>query len=145
MIGKCATARCSVGPATEDIGPWIKRLRRIQRLSRLRLNQSRDYIESGYYDEPPLPSLLVAFKEHDAITACFDEEGQYMMEGTAEPAVCVVFAPRKTREVRHALRIVGRFVAFNCELFQLVEEIQEWRKRHAGACIDRGESSLRAA
>jgi hypothetical protein len=124
-------------------GSWLKRLRRIQQLSRLRLKQSRDYIESGYYDEPPLPSLLITFKEHDAITACFDEEGQYMMEGTAEPSVCVVFSPRKAEEVRHALRIVGRFVALNCELFQLVEEIQE--KSHAGSCIDRGESSLRAA
>jgi hypothetical protein len=45
--------------------------------------------------------------------------------------------------VRHVLRVVERFVALNCELFQLVEEIQE--KSHAGACIDRGESSLRTA
>jgi hypothetical protein len=124
-------------------GSWIKRLQRIQRLSRLPLKQSRDYIETGYYDEPPLPSLLVTFKEHDAITACFDEEGQYMMEGTAEPTLCVAFSPRKAEEVRHVLRVVERFVALNCELFQLVEEIQE--KSHAGACIDRGESSLRTA
>jgi hypothetical protein len=66
-------------------GSWIERLRRIQRLSRIRLKQSRDYLESGYYDDPPLPSLLVSFKEHDAIIACFDEEGQSMMEGTADP------------------------------------------------------------
>jgi hypothetical protein len=126
-------------------GSWMERLWRIQRLSRLPLKQSREYLELGYYDEPPLPSLLVTFKEHDAITACFDEEGQYMMEGTAEPTVCVVFSPRKVEEVRHALRIVDRFVALNCELFELVEEIQEWEKCHAGACIDRGEPSLRAA
>jgi DNA-binding transcriptional ArsR family regulator len=122
---------------------WFERLRRIQRLSRLPLKQSREYLELGYYDEPPLPSLLVTFKEQDAITACFDEEGQYMMEGTAEPTVCVVFSPRKPDEVRHALRIMDRFIALNCELFQLVEEIQE--KCHAGASVDRGEPSLRAA
>ena len=124
-------------------GSWIERLRRIQRLSRLPLKQSREYLELGYYDDPPLPSLLVAFKEHDAIAACFDEEGQYMMEGTAEPTVCVVFSPRKPEEVRHALRIVERFIALHCELFQLVEEIQE--KCDAGASIDRGEPSLRVA
>jgi len=90
-----------------------------------------------------LPSLLVAFKEHDAITACFDEEGQSMMEGTAEPTVCVVFSPREPEQVRHAIRIVDRFIALNCELFQLVEEIQE--KCDAGTSIDRGEPSLRAA
>jgi hypothetical protein len=124
---------------------WFERLRRLQRFSRLPLKQSRDYIEAGYYDEPPLPALLVTFKENDAITACFDEEGQYMMEGTAEPAVCVVFSPRKPDEVRHALRVVERFIALNCELFQLVEAIQEWEKCHAGASVDRGEPSLRAA
>ena len=126
-------------------GSWIERLRRIQRLSRLPLKQSRDYLESGYYDDPPLPSLLVSFKEHDAIIACFDEEGQSMMEGTAEPTVCVVFSPRKANEVRHALRIVGRFVAINCALFQLVEEIQGWEKCDAGTSIDRGRPSLRVA
>ena len=124
---------------------WIERLRHIQRLSLLRLKQSRDYIEASYYDEPPLPALLVTFKENDAITACFDEERQYMMEGTAEPTVCVVFSPRKPDEVRHALRVVERFIALNCELLQLVEEIQEWERRYASPCIDRGEPSLRAA
>jgi hypothetical protein len=122
---------------------WFERLRRIQCLSRLPLKQSREFLELGYYDDPPLPSLLVAFKEHDAITACFDEDGQYMMEGTAEPAVCVVFSPRKPDEVRQAMRIVDRFIALNCELFGLIEEIQE--SYHADAPVNRGEPSLRAA
>ena len=126
-------------------GSWIERLRRIQRLSRLPLKQSRDYLESGYYDDPPLPSLLVSFKEHDAIIACFDEEGQSMMEGSAEPNLCTVFSPRDQGQVRQALRVVERFVAFNYELFQLVETINDLEKRHAGACIDRGEPSLRIA
>jgi hypothetical protein len=126
-------------------GSWIERLRRIQRLSRLPLKQSRDYLESGYYDDPPLPCLLVSFKEHDAIIACFDEEGQSMMEGTAEPAVCVVFSPRDRGQVRHALRVLERFIALNCALFQLVEEIKEWEKCDAGTSIHRGEPSLRVA
>jgi hypothetical protein len=124
---------------------WIERLRHIQGLSRIPLKQSRESLESGYYDDPPLPSLLVSFKEHDAIIACFDEEGQSMMEGTAEPTVCVVFSPRDGRQVRHALQVVERFVAFNCALFQLVEEIQAWEKCDAGTSIHRGEPSLRAA
>jgi hypothetical protein len=62
--------------STGSYANWIERLRRIQRLSRLRLKQSRDYIEAGQYDESPLPAVLVTFKEHDAITACFDEEGR---------------------------------------------------------------------
>jgi len=124
---------------------WITRLRKIQQLSRLRLPQSRDFPNNGGYDSPPLPSLIVAFKDHDAVVACFDEEGQYMLEGSAEPAVGVLFCPQKQEEVRHALRVVGRFIALNEELFQLVEELQEWEKRHEGTCRDRAEPSFRAA
>jgi len=124
---------------------WFERLRRIQCLSRLPLKQSREILESGYYDDPPLPSLLVTFKEHDAITACFDEEGQSMMEGSAEPAVCVVFSPRQPEQVRHAIRIVDRFIALNCALFELVEEITRWETGNAGTSVDRGEPSLRVA
>jgi hypothetical protein len=124
---------------------WIARLRKIQQLSRLRPRQSRDVLEEGNYDSPPLPSLLVAFKDHDAIIACFDEESQYMLEGSSEPAVAVIFCPQKPEEVRHALRIIGRFIALNQELFQLVEELQEWEKCDAGTRLHRTEPSLRAA
>ncbi|MGA8086124.1 MAG: hypothetical protein WCA10_02385 [Terracidiphilus sp.] len=124
---------------------WIERLRAIQRLSRMRLPADAYFREDGGYDTIPLPSLLVAFKEHDAAVACFDEESQYMLEGSAEPTLGVVFSPQKHEEVRHALRVVGRFIALNYELFQLVEALAEWEKRHAGTCLDRGEPSFRAA
>jgi hypothetical protein len=100
----------------------IKRLRRLQQLSQIRVRPSYSFIEERNYDSPPLPSLLVAFKERDAITACFDEEGQYMLEGTSEPIVGVAFHPQNAVEVRQAVRILERFVIFNHELFQLVEE-----------------------
>ena len=124
---------------------WIERLRKIQRLARLRLPTDVHFREDGGYDTIPLPSLLVAFKEHDAIIACFDEESQYMLEGSAEPTVGVVFSPQKPEEVRRALRVVARFVALNQELFLLVEELVESEKRDAGTHLDRGEPSLRAA
>ena len=127
---------------------WIGRLRRLQQLSRIRVRSTYSFIEQGNFDNPPLPSLLIAFKERDAITACFDEESQYMLEGTSEPAVGVAFHPQNSEEVRQALRIVERFVLFNHELFQLVEELQEWEKsedNHADTRVDRGEPSLRAA
>jgi hypothetical protein len=124
---------------------WIERLRLIQRLSRLRRPTDGYFQEDGGYDTIPLPSLLVAFKEHDAIVACFDEEGQYMLEGSAEPTLGVVFSPQKPEEVRQALRVVGRFIAVNDELFQLVEALQAWEKRDADTCLDRGEPTVRAA
>jgi hypothetical protein len=124
---------------------WMEHLHNIERLSRLRLPTDVHFREDGGYDTIPLPSLLVAFKEHDAIVACFDEEGQYMLEGSAEPMVGVVFSPKKPEEVRRALRVVRRFIALNHELFQLVEALAEWEKRRAGKHLDRGEPSLRAA
>lgn len=104
---------------------WLERLRKIQQISRLPLGLSREFLQEGNYDSPPLPSMLVVFKEHDAIMACFDEESQYMLEGSSEPAVGVIFDPKKPGEVRHAMRIVRHFLAFNYELFQLVEELQQ--------------------
>ena len=68
-----------------------------------------------------------------------------MLEGTSEPAVGVAFHPRNPEEVRQAVRILERFVMFNHELFQLVETLAEWEKRHAGTHLDWGEPSLRAA
>ena len=124
---------------------WIERLRNIDRLSRVRLLADAYFREDGGYDTIPLPSLVVAFKDHDAIVACFDEESQYMLEGSAEPTVGVVFSPSKPGELKRAVRVVSRFVALNVELFQMVEEMQEWEKRHGGTCLDRGESSLRVA
>ncbi len=109
--------------ANGQYGSWIMRLRKLQQLSRIRVRQTYGFIEQGRYDSPPLPSLLVAFQDRDAITACFDEEGQYMLEGTSEPALGVPFHPHNPQEVRMALRIVERFVLFNYELFELVEEL----------------------
>jgi hypothetical protein len=118
----------------------------MQRLSRLRVERSQQLLEDRYYDGPPLPSLLVAFKDKDAITACFDEEGQHMLEGSSEPTVCVVFAPKKADEVKHAIRVIERFVAFNSELFELVEAVNNWEKeQYAGSDCNRGEPSLRVA
>ena len=129
-------------------GAWIERLRKLQQLSRIRVQPSYSFIEEGNYDSPPLPSLLVAFKERDAITACFDEEGQYMLEGTSEPAIGLAFHPQNPEETRQAIRTLERFVMFNHALFEWVEELQEWEKSedsHADTRLDRGEPSLRAA
>jgi len=124
---------------------WIERVRTIERLSRVRMPTDGYFREDGGYDTIPLPSLLVAFKEHDAVVACFDEESQYMLEGSAEPTLGVVFSPQKPEEVRRALRAVGRFIALNHELFQLAEALAEWEKCNAGTHLYRGEPSLRVA
>ena len=124
---------------------WIGRLRRIEQLARLPLKQSREYLEEGHYDQPPLPCLLVCFKEHDAIVACFDEESQSMLECSSEPALCAIFSPANPAEVSNALRIVARFIQINAELFSLVESIHESEAHRGDPSFDRSESLLRAA
>jgi hypothetical protein len=110
---------------------WIDRLRRIQRLSRMRLPRQQ-FRDEGNYDGPPLPCLIVAFQDRDAITACFDEESKHMLECSSEPTLCVVFRPGNTAEFAVAMRVVARFVSINHELFELVEQFQEWEKHDAG-------------
>jgi hypothetical protein len=101
---------------------WIEHLSSIDRLSQLRIRSDPRFREDGGYDTIPLPSLVVAFNDHDAIVACFDEESQYMLEGSAEPTLGIVFSPRISEEVKEAVRAVRRFVDLNVELFRLVEE-----------------------
>lgn len=109
------------------LGSWIEKLHRIDRLSRIQLPSDPSFREEGGYDTIPLPSLVVAFKDHDAIVACFDEESQHMLEVSAEPTLGVVFSPRNPEEAKNAIRVVRRFVALNVELFELVEELQKLR------------------
>jgi len=104
---------------------WIEQLRRIDQLSRVRLRDDACFREDGGYDSIPLPALVVAFKDQDAIVACFDEESQYMLECSSEPTVGVVFCPSKPEEMKRARRVVSRFVALNVELFRMVEEMAE--------------------
>jgi len=146
-------SRASIGKARRLLsehrsgpyGSWIEGLRKIERRSRIPMHTDPSFREDGGYDSIPLPSLVVAFKEHDAIVACFDEEGQYMLEGSSEPILGVIFNPQKPEEVRRAVRAVGRFVALNFELFQLVESIQDWEKRDGDTRLNRREPALRAA
>jgi hypothetical protein len=96
---------------------------------------------------PPLTataSWLIAFREHDAIAACFDEESQHMLESSAEPALCVVFSPDKPNEVERAIRAVDRFVSFNAELCLLAEELGKWEASNGCGDSDRGEPPLRS-
>lgn len=110
---------------------WIGRLRRIERLARLKVKADLGWRDDHWYDSIPLPALLIAFRDHDAITACFDEEGQHMMEGSCEPILFFRFDPRNDSEVSDCLRAIARFVLFNQELFELLEELHAWEGRRA--------------
>ena len=125
---------------------WIQHIEAIAKLARVkaRLLEPADY--DGYYDGPPLPAFLIVFEEHDAVAACFDEESQHMLEGSAEPAFCAVFRLDNSEECSAAMHAAERFVLVNREVCQLIEELQAWEKDgNESRDRDRGDASLRAA
>jgi hypothetical protein len=102
---------------------WIGHVETIAKLARVRARPFEPADYDGYYDGPPLPALLIVFEEHDAISACFDEESQHMLEGSAEPSFCAVFTLDSAEQCSAAMRAVERFVLLNRELCELIEEI----------------------
>jgi hypothetical protein len=126
-------------------GSWIRRLRMLNRLARAAVSTDQEVLRDNY-DGPPLPSLILAFRDHDAVVACFDEESQHMLEASSEPTFCVIFSPDSPAEFERAGRAVSRFVAYNVELFALVEEIATWEATsHGSENRNRGDTSLRVA
>ena len=125
---------------------WIRQVETIAKLSRVKARsfEPADYDE--YYDGPPLPALLIVFEEHDAVAACFDEESQHMLEGSAEPAFCAVFTLDDADQCTAAMRAAERFVLTNRSVCELIEDIQAWEKNgNEGRDRDRGDASLRVA
>jgi len=122
---------------------WIQKLLTLHRLSRLKGQVMRF---EGEYDDPPVPSLLLVFRENDAIQACFDHESERYNETTNEPSCAVCFRPEAGEEFDAALRTMAIFLRFNIELACLInlldqdcEEKRERRREH------RTEPSLLAA
>ena len=121
-------------------GDWIDRLLRVHRISRLRVRHER---VGDYYDDPPLPSLLVVFRQHDAIEACFDAEAQYFYEVSHEPIFAVPFRVESPEECDAAIRSVTAFFRLNTELFELIEVLNK-EESHAGRHQHREEPPLQA-
>ena len=125
---------------------WIRHVETIAKLSRVKARSFEPEDYDGYYDGPPLPALLIVFEEHDAVAACFDEESQHMLEGSAEPAFCAVFTLDDAGQCTAAMHAAERFVIVNREVCELIEDIQAWEKNgNESRDRDRGDASLRAA
>jgi len=119
---------------------WIHKLLTLHRLSRLKGQVMRF---EGEYDDPPVPSLLLVFRENDAIQACFDHESERYNETTNEPSCAVCFRPQVSEEFETALRTMAIFLRVNMELAGLIT-LLECEETHASQREHRTESSLRA-
>lgn len=122
---------------------WIQKLLSLHRLSRLKGQVVRF---QGEYDDAPVPSLLLVFRENDAIQACFDHESDRYNETTNEPSCAVCFRPEIAEEFDAALRTMAIFLRINMELADLITLLSGWEEeKHAGQREHRTESSLCAA
>jgi hypothetical protein len=122
---------------------WIQKLLKLHRLSRLRGQVMRF---EGEYDDPPVPSLLLVFRENDAIQACFDHESERYNETTNEPTCAVCFRPEVGEEFDTATRTMTIFLRINMELAGLIALLNDRKEEtHARQREHRTESSLRTA
>jgi hypothetical protein len=123
---------------------WIKQLRRLIVLSRYQRKETDNFVEDEYYDDPPIPSLLIAFRKHDGIARCFDDECEYWAQGSPRPAVCMQFSPTNQDEIARTLRVAYRFIEFSYELSRLAEDIRRWEAKNARRRGNRGDEEVSA-
>ena len=75
---------------------------------RLQCPEISDETREAFMDSnPPLPALLVSFKQNDSIAGCFEEEGQAMLEECPEPSFIVEIDPGNALSVRRAFDALG--------------------------------------
>ncbi len=61
---------------------------------RLRCPEIGEETREAFMDSnPPLPALLISFKRHDAVSACFDDESQAFLEASPEPNLIAEIDP----------------------------------------------------
>jgi len=93
-----------------------------------------------------VPSLLLVFRENDAIQGCFDHESERYNEATNEPSCAVCFRPEVGEEFDTAIRTMTIFLRINMELAGLITLLNGTEEEiHAGQREHRTEPSLRAA
>lgn len=103
---------------------WIESLLRITALTRVPCRAPGELVDA-YWDDSPLPTLLICFHDQDAIAAAFDAEAQSMLEASHEPTYLQLFSPSNPAEAEQTLRGFARFLAINLELFTLVEALNQ--------------------
>jgi hypothetical protein len=70
---------------------------------RLGRSEIREETREALMDSnPPLPALLISFKRHDAVLACYDDESQAFLEASPEPNLIVEINPADHASVRRA-------------------------------------------
>ena len=103
-------------------GAWIEKLLLIERLTRLSCKVDRF---EGEYDDAPVPSVLIVFRENDAVSACWDAESAHFNEANNEPSFTVCFRPDDRQDFDAALRSAWIFLELNMELASLINLLNQ--------------------
>jgi len=124
----------------------ILSLLRLRKHSRLKPRQSLKLNTESLYDAGPLPSVLIVFKQHDAVMATFDQEFENAYECSHEPQLALKCNPAQPAQVRETLRVLSTFFRINKELCFLLETLSQFAEKTDGADnCDRSQPQLRAA
>jgi hypothetical protein len=73
----------------------------------------------------PLPSIVLYFRNGDAVTACFDNECEFWGQETPEPNLIVPVRPDDHEHVREALRVIEvllRVLVLTVEIKNIAEQ-----------------------
>jgi hypothetical protein len=127
-----------------EFGEWIRTVLEMSVLRpKLKCNERLDF----EWDDGPVPSWLVVYREHDAIEQCWDEESQTWNETSHQPTWMTVFDPADVTSLRRVLEEVEKYVRIAKCLVALGESFKTFSKeREHERLRNRGKrSQLRAA
>ena len=97
------------------------------------------------WDDAPLPTWVVFFEEHDAISQCFDEEAATYYECSHEPTWFTVFDVTDTAALQRVFCEVERFVRVIQGLVRLNELFRKGETKDERLRQRRIRGQLRAA
>jgi hypothetical protein len=86
---------------------------------------------------PPLPCLLAAFSQGDAVVGCFDEEAETAMEVTPQPNLIIPLRLSDSASVRAGFRTLG----IVCETLAAASRLIDVMPGNSDGVIAREESS----
>ena len=105
-IRKALTA--TTGPAIRRMLEAMLRLNAVS--NRYRRPKMPEQIQEELNDcNPPLPSLLAVFSEHDAVEGCFDEESQTAYEMEPQPNLIIPIDIKNAASVKRAFESLRGF------------------------------------
>jgi len=98
---------------------------------------TEDMSEQLMDSNPPLPCLLVAFSQGDAVVGCFDDEAETAMEVTPQPNLIIPLKLSDPASVRAGFRALG----ITCETLAAASRLIDLMPGNDDGVIAREESS----